>query len=81
MLNYEGENWAFDLVEYLMRKFSPKGDERLRQLLVKFGQLMLYGEGPQEFTDRVIVCKIDIKAFLFTSTHRRTNHRSTQRRN
>ena len=46
-----------------MRRFSPKGDERLGQLLVKFGQLtMLYGEGPQEFTDRVLACKIEIKA-------------------
>ena len=63
MLNYEREKWAFDLVEYLMRRFSPKGDERLGQLLVKFGQLtMLYGEGPQEFTDRVLACKIEIKA-------------------
>ena len=63
MLNYEGEKWAFDLVEYLMRRFSPKGDERLGQLLVKFGQLtMLYEEGPQEFTDRVLACKIEIKA-------------------
>ena len=63
MFNYEGEKWAFDLVEYLMRRFLPKGDERLGQLLVKFGQLtMLYEEGPQEFTDRVLACKIEIKA-------------------
>ena len=46
-----------------MRRFSPKGDERLGQLLVKFGQLtMLFEEGPQEFTDRVLACKIEIKA-------------------
>ena len=63
MLNYEGEKWAFDLVEYLIRRFSPKENERFGQLLVKFGQLkMLYEEGPQEFTDRVLACEIEIKA-------------------
>ena len=36
---YTGVQWAYYYLEFLMKRFKPKGEQRLGQLIVKFGQL------------------------------------------
>ena len=46
-----------------MKRFKPKGEQRLGQLIVKFGQLMMTAaETLPEFTDRIRDCVAEIRA-------------------
>ena len=51
---YNGVQWAYYHLEFLMKRFKPKGEQRLRQLIVKFGQLTMAAiETLPEFIDRI----------------------------
>ena len=46
----ESEIWAFDILAALMKRFTPKSEAKLGELVVKFGQLqMVHGETFQKF--------------------------------
>ena len=46
-----------------MNRFKPKGEQRLGQLIVKFGQLTMTAvETISEFLDRIRDCKAEIRA-------------------
>ena len=46
-----------------MKRFKPKGEQRLGQLIVKFGQLTMTAvETISEFLDQIRDCKAEIRA-------------------
>ena len=60
---YTGHQWAYYYLEFLMKRFKPKGEQRLGQLIVKFGQLTMTGtETISEFLDRIRDCIAEIRA-------------------
>ena len=38
---YNGVQSAYYYLEFLIKRFKPKGEQRLAQLIVKFGQLII----------------------------------------
>ena len=51
-----------------MKRFKPKGEQRLRQLIVKFGQLTITAvETISEFLDRIRYCKHMRRCFVCNS--------------
>ena len=51
---YEDEIWAFDILADLIKRFTPKTEAKLEELVARFGQLqMVHRELFQTFTDIV----------------------------
>ena len=58
-----GVQCAHYYLEFFMKRFKPWGEQRLRQLIVKFVQLMMTAaETLLEFIDRIQDCATEIRA-------------------
>ena len=58
---YRGVQSAYYYLEFLMKRFRSKGEQRLRQLNAKFGQLIIAAaETKSEFVERTQECIVEI---------------------
>ena len=60
---YTGVQWAYYYLEFLIMRFKPKGEKRLGQLIVNFGQLTMTEILTLfEFIDRIRDYIVEIRA-------------------
>ena len=60
---YTGHQWMYYYLKFLIKRFRPKGEQRLGQLTVKFEQLtMTVEETISAFLDQIRDCIAEIRA-------------------
>ena len=60
---YTGVEWTYYYLEFPMKRFKPKGEQRLGRLIVKFEQLTMTAiETLPKFNDRIRDCIDEIRA-------------------